>query len=192
MTPSPASTVVLVRNAGGDIETLLLLRNSKLVFEGGTWVFPGGKIEAFDYPGGRSLVDHHGQLRAARRAAVRETEEEAGVSLQAEELIHIAHWTTPEGPPRRYATWFFVCPLREAVSITVDQDEILDHCWLTPRQALRDCREGLIRLPLPTRETLASISGFRDVDELCTAMREAEVLVFPEDSSHYQPEPAGG
>lgn len=185
MTPSPASTVVLARDAGDDIETLLLLRNSKLIFEGGTWVFPGGKIEAFDYPGGRSLVDHAAQHVAARHAAVRETREEAGVELSVEDLIHIAHWTTPEGPPRRYATWFFVCPLRDQVSITVDDDEILDHCWLSPREAMRQFEQGQIRLPLPTRETLQSISGFRCVDSLCQAMRDIDILVFPEDSQHY-------
>ncbi|GIS20124.1 MAG: hypothetical protein CM15mP120_20400 [Pseudomonadota bacterium] len=56
------------------------------------WVFPGGKIDAEDYP---TADDVDG---AARAAAARETEEEAGLSVSAEEFVQIAHWTPPPGP----------------------------------------------------------------------------------------------
>ena len=36
----PAATVVLLRDAPGGLETLMLRRNSKLAFAGGAWVFP--------------------------------------------------------------------------------------------------------------------------------------------------------
>ncbi len=186
MTPRPASTVVLVRECGQQIETLLLLRNSKLVFEGGTWVFPGGKIEQSDYP--RGSTDEY---EAARHAAVRETHEESGIRLSPESLIHIAHWTTPLGPPRRYATWFFLCPLTEPVIIQVDDDEILDHQWLTPADALRRFEAGEIRLPVPTRETLVSLLPHTRLERLCQVMQEADIHVFPPDSQHYVPRPVG-
>lgn len=184
MKPRAASTVVLVRNTAdeADVETLLLLRNSKLVFQGGTWVFPGGKIEAEDYP----VPDAH-EYEAARIAAVRETREEAGLDVDPGEFIHISHWTTPLGPPRRYATWFFVCPFPHRVPVSVDRDEILDHRWLTPRRALGLCESGALRLPYPTRETLVRLSAFRDVHSLCRAMQAADIEVFPPDSAFYRP-----
>ena len=50
------------------------------------WVFPGGKIDAEDYPISGE-VD-----RAARVAAAREKlRERAGLSVSAEEFVQIAH-----------------------------------------------------------------------------------------------------
>ena len=53
----PAATVVLLRDAPGGVETLMLRRNSKLAFAGGAWVFPGGRIDPEDYPGGAPALD---------------------------------------------------------------------------------------------------------------------------------------
>lgn len=187
MEPRAASTVVLVRDNGAadDVETLLLLRNSRLVFEGGAWVFPGGRIEPDDYPADSG--NHDDEYEAACRAAIRETREEAGLTVDAGQFIHISHWTTPLGPPRRYATWFFVCPFPDRVPVVVDNDEILDHRWLTPRRALSLCDSGEIRLPLPTRKTLVTLSAYRDVESLCVAMRRADIEVYPPDSGFYTP-----
>ncbi|HDZ08100.1 NUDIX hydrolase [Pseudohongiella sp.] len=193
MIPSPASTVVLVREAEDDVEILLLLRNTKLKFEGGAWVFPGGKVDPGDYPSQSADYPQHGGDRrkqdylAAINAVIRETREEAGLSIAPSELIHIAHWTTPMGLPRRYATWFFLCPLHTPVEIVVDDDEILDYQWLTPRIALALHEAGTIRLPNPTSHTLRSIAHYNSVTRLCTDMRHADIHVFPENSDYYQP-----
>ena len=99
----PAATVVLLRDHEQRLETLLLRRNSKLVFSAGMWVFPGGRIDEHELRGVNLET-------AARRAAVRETEEESGVQIKAEDLVPYSHWTTPpENKSKRYATWFFVC-----------------------------------------------------------------------------------
>lgn len=193
MIPSPASTVVLVREAEDDIETLLLLRNTKLKFEGGAWVFPGGKVDPKDYPPDpENASQPEGDRRkqeymAAINAVIRETHEEAGLRIASSDLIHIAHWTTPMGLPRRYATWFFLCPLHLPVDIVVDDDEILDYQWLTPRMALALHEAGTIRLPTPTSHTLQSIAHYNSVSRLCADMRQADIHVFPENSDYYQP-----
>ena len=51
------------------------------------WVLPGGKIDAYDYP-----ADGDVNI-AARNAAVRETQEEADLALNANGFIWFAHWT---------------------------------------------------------------------------------------------------
>ncbi len=40
----PSATVVLLRDAPGGFETLLLQRSREIVF-GGAWAFPGGRVE---------------------------------------------------------------------------------------------------------------------------------------------------
>jgi len=185
--PVPAATVVLARQGDADIEVLLLLRSAKLVFNGGSWVFPGGKIDPEDYPENCKGLEY----RAACQAAVRETWEEAGIRILPNELIHTAHWTTPPNLPRRYCTWFFVCPLATAVDVQVDRSEILDYRWISPQQALREFTEQKLRLPHPTRETLTDLSRFRALDQLVTGLKQCQVRVFPDSSPYYRPEEMG-
>ncbi len=184
MTPRPASTVVVVREGREDIEVLLLLRNTALVFNGGYWVFPGGKIDPADYPGPGGS-----EYEAAQRAVVRETREEAGIDIPQDGLIHIAHWTTPPGLPRRYSTWFFVCPLRSSAPIVVDDSEILDYRWLSPRQALAEKTAGALMLTRPTAATLELIEPHRSLGEVDRACRRMDIHVFPRDSRYYVPPP---
>ncbi len=187
--PVPAATVVLARDDSSNdgIEILLLRRNSKLVFHGGHWVFPGGRIDAEDFLAAESELE----FPAAQHAAVRETREESGIEISPEQLIHTAHWTTPPRLPRRFCTWFFVCPLREPVDVTVDNDEILDFRWLTPAQALAEAANETLILPQPTRVTLTDIAVFDSLDALEAAVTASDIRVFPEDSPYYRPEEMG-
>jgi len=179
--PRPASTVVILRQGREDLEVLLLLRNSALSFKGGHWVFPGGKVDPQDYPD-ESACEHY---LAARNAVIRETQEEAGIDISTQSLTHISHWTTPEGGTRRYSTWFFVCQLEQHGEIVVDNDEILDHCWLSPEKALASCEAGELKLPVPTLKTLSKLTPFRDFRSLAVYLDDAEVYVFPPDSPFY-------
>jgi 8-oxo-dGTP pyrophosphatase MutT (NUDIX family) len=195
MKPSPAATVVLVRkrahqDGNSQTETLLLLRNSRLQFMGGTWVFPGGRVDALDYsPQFAGLPQAHADYLAAMNAAVRETREEAGLNIAHDRLIHIAHWTTPPGQSRRFATWFFLCPVEDGSAVVVDDMEILDHQWISPADALKSHEAGKIQLPLPTEYTLKSIASYTCVNDLCKAMKTARIHVFPEHSDDYLPVP---
>lgn len=187
MQPVPAATVVLIREAQSELEVLLLRRNSKLVFHGGHWVFPGGRIDQSDF----SDADEGLEYPAALRAAVRETREEAGIELEAERLIHTAHWTTPPKLPRRFSTWFFICPITEPVAVTVDNDEILEHRWISPKAALEQASRELIVLPRPTAVTLQGLQQHTSMDQLHAELAQGKIHVFPEDSSYYRPAEMG-
>ena len=103
---APAATVVVLRDGVKGLEVLLGRRSSNLAFHGGAWVFPGGRIDPEDYAGAPADLE-----AAARRAAVREAKEEAGVDVVAATLVHFSNWTTPEISPKRFATWFFAGPV---------------------------------------------------------------------------------
>ena len=111
----PAATVVLVRDGPEGMETLLLRRNKAVKFAGGSWVFPGGRIDKADY--GNSMDDIEA---AARVAAVRETKEEADLVIDESGLIYFAHWTTPPEAPKRFATWFYISIVDTEQSVVVD------------------------------------------------------------------------
>ncbi len=188
--PVPAATVVLAREAdsGDGIEVLLLRRSATLVFHGGHWVFPGGRVDSADFDG----EAESGQLySAALNAALRETREETGLEIEAGRLIHVGHWTTPPGLPRRFSTWFFVCPVSRQAEVKIDQDEITDYRWLSPRQALQDAREEKLVLPRPTRVTLSDIGIYENLADLEQGLRNCRIRVFPLESDHYRPAEMG-
>ena len=101
--PVNAATVILLRDSSEGLETLMLRRNSKIAF-GGMWVFPGGRVD----PGDADPQNPADELAAARRAAIREASEEAGLLIGDEALIPFSHWTPPAITPRRFLTWFFI------------------------------------------------------------------------------------
>lgn len=148
----PAATVVLLRDGRDGCEVLLVRRNARLSFHGGAWVFPGGRIDAADYRGGGDV------LEAARRAAVREAHEEAGVTVVDDGLLLFSRWVTPEGLPKRFDTWFFAARAG-AEEVQIDGGEIHDHQWLSPAAALAAQSAGTLELPPPTFVTLTQLSG---------------------------------
>ena len=187
--PVPAATVVLLRQSpvGEELEVLLLQRNSRLVFHGGHWVFPGGRIDKRDFQSAGSELEYP----AALKAAVRETREEAGIGINESQLIHIAHWTTPPKLPRRFCTWFFVYPVFDPVTVLVDNDEILDHRWISPSNAIADAQEDRWVLPGPTLTTLSDIADYKTLDDLIAAVTVRKIRVFPKNSQYYRPSEMG-
>jgi 8-oxo-dGTP pyrophosphatase MutT (NUDIX family) len=165
-----AATVVLLRDTDGGLETLLLRRNRKLAFGPDAWVFPGGRVDNGD----RRRGDE--QLDAARRAAVREVAEEAGLVLAEADLVPLAHWTPPAIVPRRYATWFFVARAPEG-AITIDGGEIVDHVWVSPAEALERHASAAVELMEPTWVTLLRLSQHDDVAAALDAARRGPLEI---------------
>lgn len=158
-----AATVVLVRDAPGGLETLLLRRNSKIAF-GGMWVFPGGRIDELDWRG----LDPTDELAAARRAAVRESREEAGLTIAEATLVALSHWSPPALAPKRFLTWFFLAPATTD-AVTIDHGEIHEHVWHRPAEALARRNALEIELAPPTWVTLEWLKAHRDVAASMTA-----------------------
>lgn len=169
----PSATVILIRDVDDQIEALLLRRNSKLAFHGGAWVFPGGRIDAADYPA--DAPDN--TTVAARRAAVREANEEASLALDESDLIWYAHWTTPETQLRRFATWFYIAAATDD-EVEVDGGEIHAHEWMQPGKALAAQKAGEIELPPPTFVTLLKLSAYGTTTEALAAISPQPPEIF--------------
>ena len=172
----PAATVVLMRDCKEGIEVLLVQRNKAVQHMGGMWVFPGGKVDEADYPGDRN------EYQAAVNAAIRETREEAGLSVTADQLVYLSHWTTPEGAKKRFATWFFLTILDDEQEVQVDGGEIALHRWVTPWIALAESEnlEHPLRLMPPTFVSLADIAD-------CQSCADARQRISGRDAIVYAP-----
>jgi 8-oxo-dGTP pyrophosphatase MutT (NUDIX family) len=170
-TPRPSGTVVVVRDAAPGFELLLLERTPR-DGEPQPWVFPGGKVDAQDLLAGEDDVG------AARRAAVREAREEAGLSLAVESLVTISRWITPEISPKRFDTWFFLAPLRDGASVQVDGGEIGGHRWLSPREALAQHERKELRLAPPTFVTVTTLAAYAGVEPALRAYAHCALPTF--------------
>ena len=111
-TPAPSATVVLLRDAGSDLEVFLLRRHGSSQVLGGAYVFPGGKTDAADVEWvarlDRPAEALHGLLGEPELAprdaaalfvtAIRELFEEAGLLLAdvGPETAR-AHWAALRG-----------------------------------------------------------------------------------------------
>lgn len=166
----PAATVILLRDTGTGVETLMLRRNSKLAF-GGMWVFPGGRVDEADHDETRD------EFAAARRAAVREAEEESGLVVAVDDLVPMSHWTPPPVTPKRFSTWFFVAPA-PAGAVTIDDGEIHEHMWVSPQDAIAQRDQGVIELAPPTWVTLHTLSEAADTADALARAGGAEPTVF--------------
>jgi 8-oxo-dGTP pyrophosphatase MutT (NUDIX family) len=173
----PAATVVLLRDGDDGVETLMLRRDSKLAFAGGAWVFPGGRIDPDDYPGGVVTDDGDAVLTAARNAAAREAMEEAGLTLDPDALVWFAHWTPGAIAARRFATWFFVGTAPDG-QVVVDDGEIREHVWIRPADALARREAGEIELIPPTWVTLHALTDTKSTAEACATARSREPQVY--------------
>jgi 8-oxo-dGTP pyrophosphatase MutT (NUDIX family) len=172
----PAATVVLVRDAEQGLEALLVQRSKAVAHMGGMWVFPGGRVDEGDYPPDRD------DYRAALNAAIRETREEAGLEITADQLVYLSHWTTPEGAKRRFSTWFFLAILEDGQEVTVDGGEIAHHRWVRPAIAFAEIadREHPFRLMPPTFVSLVDIAD-------CHTCREARERIAVREAFRYAP-----
>ena len=163
--PTAAASVVLLRPGPAGLELLFLKRNPELRFHGGYWVFPGGRIDPSDHPEGGT----QDETVAAKRAAVREAKEEAGVDVAVDTLAFAVHWTTPRASPIRFSTWFFAAEAPSG-NVEIDGQEIHDHCWLRPRDALDSQQHGGMKLAAPTFAITTRLAPYPSVDEALSAV----------------------
>jgi 8-oxo-dGTP pyrophosphatase MutT (NUDIX family) len=160
--PRQAATVILLRGGAESLEVLLVQRTPEARFMGGVWVFPGGAVDA-----GEGAGDE-----AHRAAAIRELEEEAGISLSGTgELVKFSRWITPAQVQIRFDTHFFLAPLPAGQEPMIDGEECVDLGWFTPVAALEAHRGGEIPLVFPTIKHLEQLSDFASVEELLSYAR---------------------
>ncbi len=173
---NPAATVIIVRPANDGFEVLLLLRAKAIKFAGGAWVFPGGRIDKND--GVEAKTGELDSLNAAKVAAARESEEEAGLKLDSSNFLEYSHWTTPLAEKKRFSTWFLLGDVEEDCDITVDDGEIVQFKWLTAEQAIEQHHNRELKILPPTYLTLLELAEYDSIHELRKAVQRRQAPRF--------------
>jgi 8-oxo-dGTP pyrophosphatase MutT (NUDIX family) len=137
----------------------------------GVWVFPGGAVDPADGDG----------EAAHRAAAVRELAEEAGIRVDADDLVAYSRWITPRVVPVRFDTRFYLALAPAHSPPKPDGSETVDAGWFEPQKALDLHHADQLPLVFPTIKQLESLVGFASAEEaLETAGRREVKSVEPE------------
>lgn len=164
--PRQAASVILLRSGAHGLELLLVRRTPKARFMGGVWVFPGGAVDAAEGEGDE----------AHRAAALRELQEEAGVTIEdPAALVKFSRWITPAAVQIRFDTHFFLAELPRGQEPRIDGEECVDMGWFSPRSALEAHGAGELELVFPTIKHLEQLSEFASVAELMEYARSRVV-----------------
>jgi len=86
--------------------------------------------------------------------------------LRTDRLVPISHWTTPPIMPRRFDTRFFAAELPPGAEPSFETDEVVDHRWLTARDALEAMAAGELAMWVPTCATLQQLEFVAGIDDI--------------------------
>ena len=132
----------------------------------GAHVFPGGRLDASD--------------PTLEACAVRETYEEAGLTLDPAALVPWVRWVTPVVSPRRFDARFYLARLPEGQTPKVDGREAIEGLWITPRAALERWQRGDLLLPPATARSIDVLALHASVDEaLAAAGKHTPPVLMP-------------
>ncbi|NQD86584.1 NUDIX domain-containing protein [Paenarthrobacter sp. CM16] len=197
--PRLAASVILLRDAPGGLQAFVQHRVSTMDFAAGMVVFPGGRVDAadesgWDYPA--DLLERHAAAwhsssigtddsQAPTRAgtvltaAIREVQEESGLSISATDLRPWANWITPTDMPKRFDTYFYVAKPAPEAAPRHQTTEAWQSLWMPVDQILDSEAAGTLKLMPPTYYLLKEIAEFETVDAVWSAEHAVVPVLAP-------------
>jgi len=136
-------------------------------------------------------------------ASFRELVERCDVVLPLQDLVHYAHWITPEIVPRRYDTHFFLAQAPVGQVACCDGKEAVAVTWVQPQAVFAQAASGARKIIFPTRMNLGMLAQSSDVSSALAASRARTVhtvlprvekretgtfMVIPEDAGYSETE----
>jgi 8-oxo-dGTP pyrophosphatase MutT (NUDIX family) len=96
--------------------------------------------------------------------------------IQADLLVPIAHWITPEVETRRFDTRFLAAALPAGQDVDAHATETDSAHWVAPGEALTQYRRGELAMLPPTVAVLADLAVRRSVGDAMSWARTREVV----------------
>ncbi|NHW48062.1 NUDIX domain-containing protein [Paenarthrobacter sp. MSM-2-10-13] len=197
--PRLAASVILLRDAPSGLEAFVQHRVSTMDFAAGMVVFPGGRVDSadgsgWDYPA--ELLQRHASewnqssvganpAEAVRNAgtiltaAIREVQEEAGLTIEAAHLRPWANWITPTDMPKRFDTFFYIAKPTAGATPQHQTTEAWQSLWMPVAEILAAEAAGTLKLMPPTYYLLKELAGFGTVDQVWTAEHSVVPVLAP-------------
>lgn len=94
--------------------------------------------------------------------------------LACDQLVHFAHWITPEFKPKRFDTHFFLARAPAGHTAAHDGTESTDLVWVKPAEVVAGADNGKYRLMIPTLSNLSKLGT--NADEIISLARANKVI----------------
>ena len=171
--PRAAATTLVLRDGVQGIEVLMVKRSASATFMPGSYVFPGGAVDACDADAAidePALLERIGRVTGVGEragayavAALRECREECSLDLGSTRVLQPwSRWVTPLGLPKRFDTVFFVAPAPAGQVPRPDEGETTTLEWQAPRAALAAQAAGTFQMEFATVATVRSLLPFAE------------------------------
>jgi 8-oxo-dGTP pyrophosphatase MutT (NUDIX family) len=122
-----------------------------------------GSHLALDDPTVAERFAAHRWAVASGERALADVCAEEQLQLAVDGMHYVSRWITPEGPPRRFDTRFFVCTAPTQQTPLHDARETIAHEWVRPADALARNAKGDVDLMAPTLHSLRWLEESGDV-----------------------------
>ena len=97
-----------------------------------------------------------------------------GLTLAADEVFLLAHWTTDRDLARRFDVPFLVARMPESQTPVADGSEQFEPVWVRPKDALARHKEGQFFIIYPTIRTLERLQAYASVQAVLQACATTE------------------
>lgn len=104
-------------------------------------------------------------------------------------LAYLSRWITPPDAPRRFDTRFFVAIGPQTQTASHDNQETVDHVWISPHEALLGQASGKMMMVYPTIATLQLLAYFPNTAALMAHTRAHGGDERTSDISYFAPTP---
>ncbi len=115
---------------------------------------------------GPTEVERFGRYRDSlnnRTLTLHDLATREGLTLATDELLHWAHWITPEGFPKRFDTHFFLAAMPAEQEAAHDRLEVTASVWITPEEALAGYERGDFPLVFATERQLRALTNLSSI-----------------------------
>lgn len=94
------------------------------------------------------------------------------ISLDLSVMSEVARFITPLGPPRRFDTRFFVAAAPDDQIASHDEEEVVQHTWVRPADAIERFRADEFPMMSVTHRMLACLARYESVEALTQVAAE--------------------
>lgn len=99
-----------------------------------------------------------------------------GLRLACDQLVHFAHWVTPEMMPKRFDTHFFLAAAPLDHLAVHDGHESVDSVWVRPADAVAAALAGTRTIIFPTLRNVEKLGTFNTVADAMAGTRASRIV----------------
>lgn len=99
-----------------------------------------------------------------------------GLRLACDQLVHFAHWVTPDMMPKRFDTHFFLAAAPADHLAVHDGHESVDSVWIRPADAIAEARSGQRTVIFPTLRNIEKLGIYDSVEAAMAGTRKSSVV----------------